>query len=180
MMLTLKAHGFVEADLVRAVTAIKSGLEFGVQAAATTQDDSYANRYVSHFLQAGDIDTATDRLTRVSGLLEEITPEQLSTRLQEIMDQSGLLVIGVAADPADLPTIEELTAAVTSSEVGELPPLISAADELLTVPAPVEPVESGELDFFAGASEFFDSAFLARSTNGLSPTVPESCTFIPT
>ena len=162
MMLTLKAHGFVEADLVRAVTAIKSGLEFGVQAAATTQDDSYANRYVSHFLQAGDIDTATDRLTRVSGLLEEITPEQLSTRLQEIMDQSGLLVIGVAADPADLPTIEELTAAVTSSEVGELPPLISAADELLTVPAPVEPVESGELDFFAGASEFFDSAFFGE------------------
>ena len=158
MMLTLKAHGFVEADLLRAVTAINAGLEFGVQAAATTQDGSYANRYVSHFLQAGDIGTATDRLTRVSALLDEITPEELSARLQEIMDQSGLLVIGVAADPADLPTIEELTAAVTSSEVGELPPLISAADELLTVPDPVEPVESGELDFFAGASEFFDAA----------------------
>ena len=159
MMLTLKAHGFVEADLLRAVTAIKSGLEFGVQAAATTQDGSYANRYVSHFLQAADIGTATDRLTRVSALLDEITPTELSTRLQEIMDQSGLLVIGVAADPVDLPTIEELTAAVTSAEVGELPASIADADELLAVPDPVEAVESGELDFFDGASEFFGSTF---------------------
>ena len=157
MMLTLKAHGFVEADLLRAVTAIKSALEFGVQAAATTQDGSYANRYVSHFLQEGDIGTATDRLTRVSALLDEITPTELSTRLQEIMDQSGLLVIGVAADPADLPTIEELTAAVTSAEVGELPASIADADELLAVPDPVDAVDDGELDFFDGASEFFDA-----------------------
>ncbi len=159
MMLTLKAHGFVEADLLRAVTAINAALEFGVQAAATTQDGSYANRYVSHFLQEGDIGTATDRLTRVSALLDEITPEELSTRLQEIMDQSGLLVIGVAADPADLPTIEELTAAVMSAEVGELPASIADADELLAVPDPVDAVDDGELDFFDGASEFFGSTF---------------------
>ena len=159
MMLTLKAHGFVEADLARAVTAIKSGLEFGAEAAATTQDGSYANRYVSHFLQEGDIGTATDRLTRVSALLDEITPTELSTRLQEIMDQSGLLVIGVAADPADLPTIEELTAAVTSAEVGELPASIADADELLAVPDPVEPVESGELDFLDGSAEIYGDRF---------------------
>ncbi len=159
MMLTLKTHGFVEADLLRAVTAIKSGLEFGVQAAATTQDGSYAGRYASHFLRGGDIGTAADRLTRVSALLDEITPTELSTRLQEIMDQSGLLVIGVAADPADLPTIEELTAAVTSAEVGELPASIADADELLAVPDPVEAVESGELDFFDGATEIFGSTF---------------------
>ena len=50
MMLTLKAHGFVEADLARAVTAIEAGLEFAVEAAPTTLDSSYATRYVSHFL----------------------------------------------------------------------------------------------------------------------------------
>ena len=154
MMLTLKAHGFVEADLVRAVTAIKSGLEFTVQAAATTQDANYAGRYASHFLRGGDIGTVSDRLTRVSALLDGISPEELSTRLQEIMDQSGLLVIGVAADPADLPTIEELTAAVASAEVGELPPSILDADELLTVPDPVDPVDVGELDFFDDAYEW--------------------------
>ncbi len=159
MMLTLQANGFVEADLARAVTAIKSGLEFGVQAAATTQDSSYAGLYVSHFLAGSDIGTATDRLTRVSALLDEITPEELSTRLEEIVDQSGLLVIGVAADPADLPTVEELAAAVTSAEVGELPPLIADADELLTVPDPVEPLESGELDFLDSSAEIFGDRF---------------------
>ncbi len=159
MMLTLEAHGFVEADLARAVTAIKSGLEFGVEAAATTQDRSYANLYVAKFLQGGDIGTATDRLTRVSALLDEITPEELSTRLQEIMDQSGLLVIGVAADPADLPTVEELSAAISSSEVGELPASIADADELLAVPDPVEPVESGELDFLDDSAEIYGDRF---------------------
>lgn len=159
MMLTLEAHGFVEADLARAVTAIKSGLEFGVQAAATTQDGSYANLYVSHFLQGSDIGTATDRLTRVTALLDEITPEELSKRLEDILDQSGLFVIGVTADPADLPTVEELAAAVTSSEVGELPALIPEVDELLTVPDPVDAVESGELDLLDGSAEIHGNRF---------------------
>jgi len=159
MMLTLEAHGFAEADLARAVTAVKSRLENGVEAAATTQDGSYAELYVSHFLQGSDIGTADDRLTRVSALLDKITPEELNTRLTEIIDQSGLLVIGVAADPADLPTVEELAAAVSSSEAGELPPLITDAEELLTVPEPVEPLESAALDVLDGSAELFDNRF---------------------
>lgn len=157
MMLTLKAHGFVEADLARAVTAIKAAYEFAVEAAPTTQDSSYAASYVAHFLQGGDIGTVADRSARVSVLLDEISPAELSARFEEIMDQSGLLVIGVAADPAHLPTIEELTIAVTSAEVGELPELIEDADELLVVPASVDPVDESALDFFDGASEFFDA-----------------------
>ena len=154
MMLTLEAHGFADEDLARAVTAIKADLEFAVQAAPTTQDTSYAIRYASHFLQGGDIGTASDRLARVSTLLDEISPADLTERFQEIMDQSGLLVLGVAADPADLPTIEELTAAVDGAEAGELPALISDADELLAEPSPVDPVDSGALDFFSGAYEW--------------------------
>ena len=159
MMLTLKEHGFVEADLDRAVTAVKSGLDFAVQSEPTTQDVSYAVRYVSHFLNGGDIGTAEARRARVSALLDEVTPEELSARLREIMDQSGLLVIGVAADPADLPTVEELKAAVENSEPGELPPLISDAEQLLTVPEPVEAVESGGLDLLDSSSESFDDSF---------------------
>ncbi len=157
MMLTLKAHGFVEADLARAVTAVKTSLDFAVESAPTTLDSSYAARYVSHFLQGRDIGAVSDQSARVSALLDEITPAELSTRLREIMDQSGLLVIGVAADPADLPTTEELADAVASAEVGELPALIEDADELLAAPDPVEVVDARELDFFEGASEYFDA-----------------------
>ena len=112
-------------------------------------------------LQSGDIGTASDRLDRVSALLEEITPEELSTRLREIMDQSGLFVIGVAADPADLPTVEELAEAVASAEVGELPASIEDVDELLAAPDPVEVVDARELDFFEGASEYFDAGLFS-------------------
>ncbi len=159
MMLTLKEHGFVEADLDRAVTAVKSGLDFAAQAESTTQDPVYANRYAAHFLNGTDIGTAAARRARVSALLDEITPAELSTRFREIMDQSGLLVIGVAADPADLPTVEELTAAVESSEPGELPALISDAEQLLAVPEPVEVVESGELDLLDRSAEIYDDSF---------------------
>lgn len=158
-MLALKDHGFVQADLDRAVTAVKSALDFAAQAESTTQDSAYANRYVAHYLSGGDIGTAADRLVRVSALLDEITPDELSTRFREIMDQSGLLVIGVAADPADLPTVEELAAAVEGAEPGELPALISDAEQLLTVPEPVEVVNSGELDILDSSAELYENRF---------------------
>ena len=159
MMLTLQEHGFAQADLDRAVTAVKAGLDSAVQSEPTTQDVSYAALYVSHFLSGADIGTAAARRARVSALLDEITPDELSTRLREIMDQSGLLVIGVAADPADLPTVEQLTAAVENSEPGELPASIADAEQLLTVPEPVEAVTSGELDLLDSSSELFDGSF---------------------
>lgn len=154
LMLTLKAHGFGEEDLARAVTAIKRDLEFAVQSVPTTQDVSYAVSYVSHFLSGADIGTAETRLARVSALLEEVTPAELTARFREIMDQSGLLVLGVAAEPGDLPTIEELTAVVAGAEAGELPPLIVDAEELLAEPTPVEEVYSGELDLLEDAYEW--------------------------
>ena len=154
MMLTLREHGFSDGDLARAVTGITAALEDAVESAPTTQDAAYAGRYVAHFLQGADIGTPNDRLERVSALLNEITPAELSARFKEIMDGSGLLVLGVAADAADLPTVEELAAAVESAEVGELPAVLEDVDELLEAPDPVDAVFSGELDVFEGAYEW--------------------------
>ncbi|MCY3851945.1 MAG: insulinase family protein [Acidimicrobiaceae bacterium] len=154
MMLTLAEHGFSDLDVARAVTAIESSLEFAVEAAPTIQNTSYASRYVSHFLHGADISTPADRLERVSALLGGLTPTELSDRLEEIMAESGLLVLGVAADAADLPTAEELSAAVEASEAGELPPVIEDADRLLEVPDPVEETEARELDVLDGAYEW--------------------------
>lgn len=154
VMLALKTHGFGEEDLARATTAIKRDLEFAVQTVPTTQDVSYAVSYVSHFLSGADIGTAEARLARVSALLDEITPVELTERLREIMNQSGLLVLGVAADPSDIPTTEELAAVIAGAEAGELPPLIVDAEELLAEPTPVEEVDSRELNLLEGAYEW--------------------------
>ncbi len=154
MMLTLREHGFTDGDLARATTAIIATLEDGVESVPTTQDAAYAGLYVAHFLQGIDIGTPADRLERVSALLDEITPAELSTRLKEIMDESGLLVFGVAADAANLPSVEELAAAVETAEAGELPAVLGDVDELLEAPDPVEAVESAELDIFEGAYEW--------------------------
>ncbi|MXW61371.1 MAG: hypothetical protein F4Y27_14165 [Acidimicrobiaceae bacterium] len=154
MMLTLRQHGFTEVDLERAATSIIADLEFAVGASSTTQDNSYAARYVSHFLNGADIGTPEHRLEWVSALLDELEPEVLTVRLQEILDQNGLLLLGVAGDAADLPTIEEFTAAFDAAEVGELPEVLQDVDQLLVVPDPVLEVEAGELDVLEGAYEW--------------------------
>ena len=154
MMLTLDKHGFARQDLDRAVKTIVGSLELAVQAEATTQDTTYAARYVAHFLRGSDLSTASERLARVSQLLNELTPAELTERYREILDQSGLLILGVGADPADLPSIKELTAAVDSAEAGELPPLIAEAEQLLEEPTPVAPVSSTELDVLDQAHEW--------------------------
>ena len=154
MMLTLKEHGFDDADLARASTAIKASLEQAVKTEPSTQDSTYAARYVAHFLQGRDIGTAADRLTWVSELVDNLTPAELNTRFREILDASGLLVLGVAADPGDLPSVEELSAAVDSAEAGELPESIADAEELLAAPTPVAAVTSGEIDALEGAFEW--------------------------
>ncbi|MDE0066086.1 MAG: insulinase family protein [Acidimicrobiaceae bacterium] len=154
MMLTLREHGFTEVDLERAATSIIADLEFAAGASSTTQDNSYAARYVSHFLKGADVGTPEHRLKWVSTLLDELEPEVLTVRFQEILDQNGLLLLGVAGDAADLPTIEEFAAAFDAAEVGELPEVIEDVDQLLVAPDPVVEVEAGELDVLEGAYEW--------------------------
>ena len=154
LLLSLREHGFTDADLARAAKVIRGGLESAVQAAATTQDIDYADQYASHFLEGGDIGAVADTAERVNTLLDEVQASDLSDRYREIIDQSGLLVIAVGADPADVPTVEEMEAALSAAEPGELPPVIEQADQLLAVPDPVDPETAGSLNVLEEAYEW--------------------------
>lgn len=154
LMLALKESGFEDEDLARAITAINTSLDQRVEAEGTTQDSSYAVNYVQHFLRGTDISTPTQRRARVQALLADLTPDQLSERFREIMDASGLLLIGVGADPSDLPTIAEFTAVVDNAEAGELPERIGDVEQLLTPPDPAPIETSTEIEAIDGAYEW--------------------------
>ncbi len=150
LLLSLAEHGFADADLERAARTVRAYLDSAVRAAPTTQDIDYADLYASHFLGGDDIGTVSDTAERVYALLDEVQVGDLTDRYQEILDHSGLLLIAVGADPSQVPSADEMEAALDAAAPGDLPPLIGEADELLAVPDPVDPVSAGPIDALEG------------------------------
>ncbi len=163
LLLSLEEHGFTDADLDRAAKSIRADLESAVQAEPTTQDARYSDLFAAHFLGGTDIGTMTQTADRVNALLDEIQVDDLSDRYREILNQSGLLLIAVGADPADVPTVEEMATALEAAAPGELPQLIGEADELLVVPDPVEPVSAGPIE---AIEDELDDAYEWTFANG--------------
>ncbi len=146
LLLSLAEHGFAEADLQRAANTIRADLQSAVEAVPTIQDRQHASRYASHFLGGGDIGALEDTAARVDALLEEIQIGDLTERYREILDESGVILIAVGADTSEIPTVEEMQAALEAAEPGELPAQPTEATELLSVPEPVEPVSEGPIE----------------------------------
>ena len=163
LLLSLDEHGFTDDDLARAATKIRADLDSVVQAAGTIQDIQYADLYSTHFLEGNDIGTVVDTAERVDALLDEVQVDDLSDRYREILEESGLILIAVGADPADAPTEEEMAAALDAAEPGDLPALIGEADELLSVPEPVDPVSAGPID---AIEDELDDAYEWEFANG--------------
>ncbi|MCQ3810312.1 MAG: insulinase family protein [Acidimicrobiia bacterium] len=163
LLLSLKEHGFTDGDLDRAATSIRTDLESAIQAEPTTQDSRYADLLAAHFLGGTDIGTMAQTAGRVNTLLDDLQVGDLSDRYREILDQSGLLLIAVGADPTDVPTVEEMAAALEAAVPGELPALIAEADELLAVPDPVDPVSAGPIE---AVEDELDDAYQWTFANG--------------
>ena len=144
VLLTAQEYGFTDADLAIARDELVTTLEHGLETAATITDPAYADSYVSHFLFGGDISAPQERYDRLTGLLEEITAEELTDRYRWMMERSAPLVIAVGPDPASVPTTADLEAAFGGAGPrSEPPPVEAGIDELLPLPDPVDPVASG-------------------------------------
>ena len=154
MVLSLEAAGFSEADLRQAAEVVRTDLAFELESVATVQDHEYAELYVSHFLQGADIGTVGDGADRVNALLDEIRPEELTEYFRWIMRTSGPLLIAVGADPADVPTVEEMRAAIEGAVPGDLPERTVDLTALMEAPEPVEVVSEGAVEAIEGAYEW--------------------------
>ena len=154
MVLSLEAAGFSEADLQQAAEVLRTDLAFELESVATAQDREYAGLYVSHFLQGDDIGTVSDRVDRVNALLDGMQPAELTEYFRWIMRTSGPLLIAVGPDPADVPTTEEIRAAIEGASPGELPERTAEVTALMDAPEPVEVVSEGAVEAIDGAYEW--------------------------
>ena len=151
VLLTIGEYGFTDADLARAADWLVTALEYELDSAATTTDPEYADSYLTHFLFGADISAPQDRHDRLIALLGEMKAEELTARYRWMMNRAGPLFIAVGPNPASLPTTAELEAAVSAAVPrSEPPPVEEPIDELMPLPDPVEPVESGALDVLKG------------------------------
>ncbi len=149
LLLSLAEHGFADADLDRAINTIRADLQSAVEAAPTIQDPQHASRYASHFLEGRDIGAIEDTAARVDALLGELEVDDLTERYREILDASGVILIAVGPGPSEVPSIEEMRAALDAAEPGELPEQPGEAAELLSAPEPVDPASEGVVDALA-------------------------------
>ena len=151
VLLTVEKYGFTDADVARATKQLTTTLEYELESAATRNDPTYADRFLSHFLVGGDLSAPQDRFDRLTALLGEMKAAELSTRYRWLMNRAGPIFIAVGPDPAGLPTTSELAAAVDAAVPRrEPPPVEEEIDELMPLPEPVEPVASGPVDVLEG------------------------------
>ena len=154
VLLTAQEHGFTPGDLQRAASQIEVFLQFQLDSAPTTQDNQWAGLYQEHFFYGADIDAVERSAARISALLAELTPEELTEHFRWQMERGGLLAIAVGPDASAVPTVAELDAALAAAAPGPPPPEEAVVDELVALPEPAEPVTEGSFNLLEGGYEW--------------------------
>ncbi len=160
VLLTAQEHGFTDADLEHAVEQLFADLEYQLERSSTANDQQFAQRYTSHFLYGADVGTAVDRFERITALLDELTPEDLTDHYRWLMERAGPIVIAVGPDADSIPTEAELEAAISAASPRSEPPRIAPdIEELMVAPSPAEPTAVRYLPVLDGVEwEFANGA----------------------
>ncbi len=121
--------GFTEPEFVRAGDEIGSQLDNALQQDGSRQDFEYAASYVSRFLGGADIDTTRSRIERMRGILDSLSATDVTDYWREVLRTSGPIIAAVGADPATLPSVEQMvqiavdTVAAEPSNTTSEPPI---------------------------------------------------------
>jgi zinc protease len=154
VVLSLEAEGFSAEDLALAATVVRSDLQFELDSVGTMQDHEWAELYAAHYLSGVDIGTVGERLARVEALIAEIRPEDITEYFRSVMSSAAPIVIAVGPDPSEVPTVEEMRAAVESAAPGPTPERTEEISALMEAPAPVDPVSEGPVEAIEDAYEW--------------------------
>ena len=154
MVLTLQESGFSDVDLEHAAEVVRTDLDFELQSVGTRQDRGWADLYVAHFLEGADIGTVTERVARIDALLAEMRPDELTEHFRSIMGGAPPIVIAVGADLSEVPTADEMRAAVEGAAPGPVPERTVEISALMEAPALVEAVWEGPVEAIEVAYEW--------------------------
>ena len=153
----LAETGFSETSIEEAKEDYRAGLDQYLASAATVQDYEYAEKYVWHYAVGHAADSRESFHARVTSTLDNLTAADLNSHFKWIMGQVAPLVVVYGNSSDDLPNIDELRQAVSDAytdPVGNYEVVEhTTIEELLTPPAPVDPIEINE-HVQMGATEF--------------------------
>lgn len=149
------AHfGFAQAELDQAVSAFRTSLEFQLESEETRQDREYSFGYAAHFLSGADISSTEERVARLSALLDTYSVEELTAHLRWLLEIAPPLVVSIGPDPADVPTADELRAAVDAAIPLAPPEAQEAIDTLMARPDSAAAAAERSLGLFDDAYEW--------------------------
>ena len=163
-------YGFTQDELEQATNWERTQLETLLDGAETAQSSNYADRYVYHFVRGEGMEAISDRVARLSGLLDTFTVEEMTAHLRWLLDNAPPLVVSLGDDPANVPTASELRAAVDAVVPVPPPEREEPIETLMEAPDPVAPRREHALDLFEGAYEwvFANGATVVFAPSGLS------------
>ncbi|MDE0702063.1 MAG: insulinase family protein [Acidimicrobiaceae bacterium] len=147
-------YGFTDDELDQAATAARTSLDYQLEREPTIQSAGHADRYTSNFVNGGSIESVEDRVARLEALLDTFTVEELTAHLRWILDNAPPLVVPLGDDPANVPDIAQLQAAIDAVVPVPPPPTEDRIETLLTTPDPVVPIREHPVGLFEGAHEW--------------------------
>lgn len=167
--------GFDEAELGRAVEAIRVEVDGYAAGADNVNDRFWAEDYVAHFLHGVDISDPDDYADRINDLLDDVTAVEVTDLYRYERSLSAPILIVAGPDAADLPTEAVLEEAIQQAgkprprtevtEDGEIP------DQLLDPPAPVPFAAVNDLAELEATEWVFDNGARVRFIeSGIAPS----------
>jgi len=125
-------HGFSQEELDRATEEAHSVIDLVFDRSGTTQDATYAARYVEHYLQNAPVESAIRSATLKRRLLDEMTLEQVTATFRANIQSTEpfVIVVGPEDDAADLPTEDDLLGILTQVRTSNLDPRTDAVEAI--------------------------------------------------
>ncbi len=146
--------GFTQSELEQVAAAVRTSFDFQLDSEATTQDAEYASDYLGHFLGGSDISSTNDQVARQRALLDSFTVAELTAHLRWLLDRAAPILVSIGPDPAQVPTADELIAAVAAVIPIAAPAEEDSVETLLRPPPAVAPTSESVLGLFEDAYEW--------------------------
>ncbi len=151
--------GFSDAETDVAKQEAQAGFDSQPDRSNTTQDVQYASQYVANFLTGDPYPAADDMHDLATQIIDAVTPEALDLRLRARWHNTAAhVIISTPQDEeADMPSESDVLAMIAAIPDRELEPREGGhelPDELMTAPAPVDPVSQEHM--IDDGDEYFD------------------------
>lgn len=151
--------GFSDAETDVAKQEAQAGFDSQHDRSNTTQDVQYASQYVANFLTGDPYPAADDMHDLATQIIDAVTPEALDLRFRARWHNTAAhVIISTPQDEeADMPSESDVLAMIAAIPDRELEPREGGhelPDELMTAPAPVDPVSQEHM--IDDGDEYFD------------------------